>query len=111
MISQNVLSFIPAPLVLSDFLTSTLAEQDLYISTMSLQLLFDLLSRHGLDYPQYYKRLYALLAVSESGHSVFDLPKSQTDDFLKLLDLSLRSDSLPSRLVAAFAKRLLALYV
>jgi len=51
------------------------------------------------------------LAVSESGHSVFDLPKSQTDDFLKLLDLSLRSDSLPSRLVAAFAKRLLALYV
>jgi len=49
MISQNVLGFIPAPLVLSDFLTSTLAEQDLYISTMSLQLLFDLLSRHGLD--------------------------------------------------------------
>ena len=68
-------------------------------------------TQHGLDYPTYYKKLYALLAVSESGHSVFDLPKAQTDEFLKLLDISLRSDKLPSRMIAAFAKRLLALYV
>jgi U3 small nucleolar RNA-associated protein 19 len=77
-----------------------------------------LLQNHGLDYPKYYEKLYALLLpqkveieVSDTKTyeivSVFSSVDHETKTrFLRVLDLSLRSPILPSKLIAAFIKRL-----
>ena len=101
------------PLILSDFLTSCLDhERNLQIQILGLRTIFVLLEKHGLDYPHYYKRLYNLLIpkfVPSQNQivSVFTLSiPEEKQRFLRLLDLSLRSTKLPSKLIAAFMKRL-----
>ena len=98
-------------------------EAHLDVQIMSLQAIFSLLQEHGLDYPNYYTRLYDLLrpqfhngkkeqgTVAGQTLSIFSMGKGsqmaeQKARFLTLLDLSLRSDKLPSKTVAAFIKRL-----
>ena len=50
------------PLFLADFLTSCLDhDKQLDIQILSLRAIFILLEKHGLDYPNYYKRLYSLI--------------------------------------------------
>ena len=97
--------------MLSDLLTTCLQNDDLYVGILALQLIFKLLTEHGLDYPKYYERLYSLLAPASSGHSIYELPRQQLKQFLRLLDLSLRSTKLASRVIAAFIKRLVGLWI
>jgi len=78
---------------------------------LALRGIFILLEKHGLDYPYYYKRLYAMLLPQYQKStrrtvSVFTLNSSEKVRFLRLLDLSLRSPQLPSKLIAAYMKRL-----
>ncbi|KAH7415266.1 hypothetical protein KP509_14G034900 [Ceratopteris richardii] len=86
------------PLVLSDFLTNSYNQGGL-ISVMALSGLFLLITEHGLEYPDYYNKLYALLEPS------LFIAKYRSR-FFELLDLSLKSPLLPSYLAAAFAKKL-----
>ncbi|GJN01933.1 hypothetical protein PR202_ga19238 [Eleusine coracana subsp. coracana] len=69
------------------------------ISVMALSGLFILMTQHGLEYPKFYEKLYALLtpAVFMAKHRSV---------FLQLLDTCLKSSYLPAYLAAAFAKRL-----
>ena len=62
MIPKTFVHNIENPLILSDFLTSCLDnEKNLDIQILGLRTIFILLEKHGLDYPNYYTRLYGLL--------------------------------------------------
>lgn len=81
-----------------------------------MKAIFLLLQKHGLDYPKYYEKLYALLLPQfqqRNGQtvSVFTMNTQEKSKFLRLLDLSLRSSKLPSRVIAAFIKRMMRLVV
>lgn len=72
-----MLATVTHPLMLSDLLTTCLQNDDLYVGILALQLIFKLLTEHGLDYPKYYERLYSLLVPASSGHSIYELPRQQ----------------------------------
>jgi len=76
------------------------------MQVFSLSGLFILLTRHNLDYPEYYRNLYSLL---DKDASVFAMQEKHR--FLKLLDLSLRSNKLPRKTVSSFIKRIARLVV
>jgi hypothetical protein len=86
------------PLLLADFLT-TATDAGGALALMALEALFQLMQNHGLEYPRFYPRLYALLTPSTM-HA-----KYRARCFT-LLDLFLSSAALPAYLVAAFAKRM-----
>ncbi|WRX16038.1 CCAAT-binding factor - like 1 [Theobroma cacao] len=69
------------------------------VSVMALSSLFILMTQHGLEYPNFYEKLYALLAPS-----IF-MAKHRAK-FFQLLDSCLKSPLLPAYLAAAFAKKL-----
>ena len=47
---------------MSDFLTNFLdQEDDIELQVLALRAIFILLEKHGLDYPNYYKRLYQMI--------------------------------------------------
>jgi hypothetical protein len=68
-ILKQLLNFVPKmfaqmsnPLFLSDLLTSCLDfDQMLDVQILSLKAIFILLQKHGLDYPNYYVKLYGML--------------------------------------------------
>ncbi|XP_052191931.1 protein NUCLEOLAR COMPLEX ASSOCIATED 4 isoform X2 [Diospyros lotus] len=68
-------------------------------SVMALSSLYILMTQHGLDYPNFYEKLYALLVPS-----IF--MARHRAKFFELLDTCLRSPLLPAYLAAAFAKKL-----
>lgn len=86
------------PILLSDFLTNSYNKGGL-ISVMALSGLFSLITQYGLEYPEFYDKLYALLEPS------MFIAKYRAR-FFELLDVSLKSPLLPSYLAAAFAKKL-----
>ena len=59
---STVIPHIPNPLLLSDFLTRCLGEGGL-VGMLALNGIFTLVTKHGLEYPNFYARLYALLQV------------------------------------------------
>ncbi len=59
---STVMPHIPNPLLLSDFLTQCLDEGGL-VGMLALNGIFTLVTKHGLEYPNFYSRLYALLQV------------------------------------------------
>ena len=60
---SNVMPHMSNPLLLSDFLTSCLDEGGM-VGMLALNGIFTLVTKHGLEYPNFYARLYALLQVS-----------------------------------------------
>ena len=59
---QKILPNFGNPLLLADFLMGSLEEKsDLQNQVYALKGLFLLLSKHGLDCPKYYDKLYQLL--------------------------------------------------
>jgi U3 small nucleolar RNA-associated protein 19 len=82
------------------------------LQVLALRAIFILLEKHGLDYPNYYKKLYQMIKPkvvkakddSIEIQSIFNMPEKSR--FLRLLDLSLRSPVLPTQLIASFLKRL-----
>lgn len=59
---SKVMPSLPNPLLLSDFLSGCLDQGGL-IGMLALNGIFTLVTRHGLEYPHFYARLYALLQV------------------------------------------------
>ena len=97
---QRVLPALPDPGRLADFYTSALDAGGLD-GMLALHGLFVLVTRHGLEYPRFYPRLYALLA----GDGLPSLPPAQRARFLRLADAFLASPAVPAYSAAAFAKR------
>ena len=88
----------PNPVLLSDFFVRSIDRGGLD-GMLALNGLFTLMTKHGLEYPRFYDRLYNLL--DESAFHV-----SNRKGFFELLDIFLKSTALPAYLAAAFAKRL-----
>lgn len=95
---KRVMAYMTQPLRLADFFTDSY-DVGGGISLLALHGLFLLMHRHGLDYPRFYPKLYALLQPS-----VFHA--QHRSRFFELLNLFLTSSYLPIYLVAAFAKRM-----
>ncbi|KAL6217918.1 hypothetical protein ACLB2K_011135 [Fragaria x ananassa] len=95
---QAVIPYISNPVVLCDFLTRSYDIGGV-ISVMALSSLFIIMTKYGLEYPNFYEKLYALLIPS-----IF-MAKHRSK-FFQLLDSCLKSPLLPAYLAAAFAKKL-----
>lgn len=94
----SVIPHLSNPILLCDFLTSSYDIGGV-TSVMALSSLYILMTQHGLDYPNFYEKLYALLVPS-----IF--MARHRAKFFELLDSCLRSPLLPAYLAAAFAKKL-----
>ncbi|KFK40110.1 hypothetical protein AALP_AA3G331600 [Arabis alpina] len=97
-IDQTVIPHLSNPSMLCDFLTKSYDIGGV-VSVMALSSLFILMTKHGLEYPNFYEKLYALLVPS-----VF-VAKHRAK-FLQLLDACLKSPLLPAYLAASFTKKL-----
>ena len=86
------------PKLLMDFLTDSYNTGGA-TSLLALNSLFILIHHYNLDYPEFFKKLYALFEPS-----VFRVKYRAR--FFHLVDMFLMSTHLPAYLVAAFAKRL-----
>ncbi|WJX58690.1 hypothetical protein P8452_44119 [Trifolium repens] len=95
---QAVMPHLSNPVILSDFLTRSYDVGGV-VSVMALNSLFDLMIHHGLEYLNFYEKLYALLVPS-----IF-MAKHRAR-FFQLLDSCLKSNLLPAYLAASFAKKL-----
>jgi len=96
---SKVLPWLRSPLLLSDFLTRSYDVGGL-TSVLALSGLFELITVHNLEYPDFYQRLYQLLEPE-----ALELPYKSR--FWQLIDTCLvASTKLPAYLVAAFAKKL-----
>jgi hypothetical protein len=80
---DQILPHLPHPLLLSDFLTDAYNHGGA-VSMLAMHGLFILMAKHGLEYPQFYPRLYALMTPS-----IFHL--AHRDQFFRLTDLFLTS--------------------
>ncbi|EPQ30749.1 uncharacterized protein PFL1_01650 [Pseudozyma flocculosa PF-1] len=94
----QILPHLTRPTMLHDFLVGCLDSKGA-TALLALNAIFTLVTRHNLDYPQFYQRLYALLDASV-------LHMRYRSRFLRLLDVFLSSTHLSAALVASFAKRL-----
>ncbi|KAL1565888.1 protein NUCLEOLAR COMPLEX ASSOCIATED 4-like isoform X2 [Salvia divinorum] len=95
---QSVISHLSNPIMLCDFLTRSYDIGGV-VSVMALSSLFILMTQHGLEYPNFYNKLYALLEPS------LFMAKHRSK-FFQLLDSCLKSSLLPAYLAAAFCKKL-----
>ncbi|KAL2512577.1 CCAAT-binding factor [Abeliophyllum distichum] len=95
---QDVIPHLSKPIMLCDFLTRSYNIGGV-VSVMSLSSLYVLMTKHGLEYPNFYDKLYALLEPS-----IF-MAKHRAK-FFQLLDSCLKSPLLPAYLAAAFCKKL-----
>lgn len=95
---SDVLPHMTDPKLLMDFLTDSYNIGGV-TSLLALNSLFVLIHKHNLDYPDFFKKLYALFEPN-----IFHV-KYQAR-FFHLADLFLMSTHLPAYLVAAFVKRL-----
>ncbi|SNX83522.1 related to NOC4 - nucleolar protein, mediates maturation and nuclear export of 40S ribosomal subunits [Melanopsichium pennsylvanicum] len=94
----QILPHLTKPTLLHDFLVSCLDSRGA-TALLALNAIFTLVTKHNLDYPQFYTRLYAMLDASV-------LHMKYRARFLRLLETFLSSTHLSSTLVASFAKRL-----
>ncbi|XP_021742440.1 nucleolar complex protein 4 homolog B-like isoform X2 [Chenopodium quinoa] len=95
---QAVIPYLSKPEMLCDFLTRSYDVGGV-VSVMALSGVFVLMTQHGIEYPDFYQKLYSLLipSVFMAKHRV---------KFFELLDVCLKSPLLPAYLAAAFAKKL-----
>ncbi|XP_074358581.1 protein NUCLEOLAR COMPLEX ASSOCIATED 4 [Apium graveolens] len=95
---QTVIPYLSSPILLCDFLTRSYDIGGV-ISVMALSSLYILITQHGLEYPNFYEKLYVLLEPS-----IF--MAKHRGKFFQLLDSCLKSPLIPAYLAAAFAKKL-----
>jgi len=95
---EDIFPCLTSPLLVSDFLTDSFNIGGI-IGILALNGIFTLITKHNLEYPKYYTKLYSLLTLP-----VFQAKYRQK--FITLLNLSLLSSHVSGYLVAAFLKRL-----
>jgi U3 small nucleolar RNA-associated protein 19 len=103
--SETIIPSLDPPFLLLDYLTQMFSHGGL-LGLLSLKGLFTLISKHNLDYPNFYHQLYSLLddtaLLAESSESNGEVRKH----LFESLDLFLSSTHLPGYYVAAFVKKL-----
>ncbi|KAG5326525.1 NOC4B protein, partial [Acromyrmex heyeri] len=95
---ERVISHLEKPILLTDFLMDSL-DADGPVGVLALQGVFILVTKHNLEYPNIFTKLYSMFEP-EIFHTKY---KAR---LFYLSDLFLSSTHLPEALVAAFAKRL-----
>lgn len=95
---ERVMPHLEKPILLTDFLMDSL-DADGPIGLLALQGVFILVTKHNLEYPNIFTKLYSMFEP-EIFHTKY---KAR---LFYLADLFLSSTHLPEALVAAFAKRL-----
>ncbi|BGP55181.1 hypothetical protein JCM8202_006348 [Rhodotorula sphaerocarpa] len=98
MLHRQVLPHLTEPRRLMDWLVDC-AEVGGTVGILALNGLFALIQKHGLEFPDFYTKLYSLLDRSV-------LHVRYRPRFFRLLDIFMTSSHLPSTLVASFIKRL-----
>ncbi|KWU46226.1 CBF-domain-containing protein [Rhodotorula sp. JG-1b] len=98
MLHRQVLPHLTEPRRLMDWLVDC-AEVGGTVGILALNGLFTLIQKHGLEYPDFYTKLYSLLDRSV-------LHVRYRPRFFRLLDIFMSSSHLPANLVASFIKRL-----
>lgn len=100
---KRILPFLSNASKLMDFLTATytlgIQNKDILIAILSLNGLWELMKSYNLDYPDFYKNLYAILTPDL-------LHLREKARFFRLLDLFMSSTHLSSSIVASFIKKL-----
>ncbi len=96
-LTDKVLPRLKNPLVFTDFLMNSY-EVGGSISLLALNGVFFLMSKHNLEYPAFYEKLYSL-CTPELMHAKYRAR------FFHLANIFLASSHLPEYLVAAFIKR------
>ena len=94
---EAVIPHLPTPVLLADFLTKSIDKGGL-VGILALNGIFVLVQHHGLEYPQFYDRLYSLLLASA-------FRAKHRKRFFDLMELFLKSPLLPAYVAAAFIKR------
>ena len=97
-LQEKVIPFLTKPLHLTDFLLTSYSVGGA-ISLLALSSVFTLITKHNLELPQFYTKLYQLF-TPELLHVKYRAR------FFQLADIFLSSSHLPAYLVAAFIKRL-----
>ncbi|KAG8343688.1 hypothetical protein TRVL_05488 [Trypanosoma vivax] len=92
-----ILPYLTNPLVVADYLSGCFSSGGL-VAVLALRGIFILMLDHGLEYPQYYEQLYALLTPDT-------FASRHRYDLFRLVDLSMTSVRLPAYIAAAFAKK------
>lgn len=100
---ESVLPVATNPLRFADFFMNAYSDTRSSVAPLlALEGLFLLMTKHGLEYADFYKQLYRLIMSPSL------LYMKHRTKFCRLLDKCLtRNDMLPAHLVAAFSKRLL----
>ena len=94
----DVMPHMPSPVTLSDFFTASIDRGGLD-GMLALNGIFHLMTKHQLEYPKFYNRLYGLLDSS-------CFRAANRKGFFELLDVFLKSPALPAYLAGAFIKRM-----
>lgn len=97
-LDSSIMPHLPHPPTLADFLGDSYALGGV-TAVLALSSLWTLMSAYGLDVPDFYPRLYALLQPNL-------LYAKHRPRLFKLLALFLRSPNLPVHTIAAFVKRM-----
>ena len=97
MLPEDIMKNMTTPVLLSDILTNCVDQKGL-IGILALHGLFLLVVEHGLEYPNFYRKLYNMLTVSTF------LTKYRAK-FYRLVDTFLSTPLIPAYVVAAFIKR------
>lgn len=98
---KRILPHINQPEAMLDFLTACYDDHtDLVIQVLAVNGLFILIQKHNLEYPLFYKKLYALFSQPEI------LSNRYRSRFFRMADLFLSSTHLSAALVASFIKKM-----
>ena len=98
---QEVIPYLQNPLLLADYLSSTVRRGGV-VALLGIESLFDMILQYNLDYPDFFSALYSL--CNPETFSARHRAK-----FMRLLHRSLQSSNIPSYVAASFAKKLVHL--
>lgn len=98
---DNVIPYLQSPLLLADYLTTTVKRGGL-VAVLAIESLFQMIIQYNLDYPNFFSALYQLCTPE-----VF--AARYRNKFMRLLHRSLKSTNIPAYVAAAFIKKLVNL--
>lgn len=96
---KRIIPYMAQPQNLMDFLTDAYNTDNVVISILALNALYELMKTFNLEYPDFYAKLYSLLTPEL-------LQTRHRSRFFRLCDLFLSSTHLAASLVASFIKKL-----
>jgi len=115
-LQDKVFPYVFHPLMFADFIigmisTDINSTDDIETQIFSLSCILYLSQTCSYEYAPFYAKLYSLLNLNKEGKSAFDISKEVRLVYSKLLELSLKSSTVPHALVCAFIKKLARLAI